>query len=171
MRTGNQTHDPSGSCAYNPPSRTTRIVAITAAHCPRASGAQSCQKTGAAGGDAHPARQPGATHRPEACTPPKKHCTLHPPKPPAPPTLEVLLGGWQVACVCCHQAEVEAHNPELLNKPRLLVVSKGDLIDDEMEEFLSTEEMPTDCEHLFISSATGKGIEELKDKVRPLRPE
>jgi GTP-binding protein len=62
-------------------------------------------------------------------------------------------------------AEVEAHNPELLNKPRLLVVSKGDLIDDEMEEFLSTEEMPTDCEHLFISSATGKGIEELKDKT------
>jgi GTP-binding protein len=47
--------------------------------------------------------------------------------------------------------ELNEYNPELLHKPRLLAVSKGDLIDDELENLL-TKELPADIPasfHLF----------------------
>ncbi|MFN4081980.1 MAG: GTPase ObgE, partial [Saprospiraceae bacterium] len=58
--------------------------------------------------------------------------------------------------------ELREYNPELLDKPRLLALSKRDLIDDELEQMLS-QTLPPDVPALFISSATGHRIQELKD--------
>ena len=60
--------------------------------------------------------------------------------------------------------ELEAYNPDLLDKPRLLVITKRDLIDDELEELLAPD-IPDDVPHLFISAVTGHGIVELKDRL------
>lgn len=59
--------------------------------------------------------------------------------------------------------ELEKHNPELMDKDRLLAISKSDLLDDELMEEMK-EELP-DIECLFISSVTNMGIQELKDKI------
>lgn len=58
--------------------------------------------------------------------------------------------------------ELREYNPELLDKPRLLALSKRDLIDDELEQMLA-QTLPSDVPALFISSATGHRIQELKD--------
>jgi GTP-binding protein len=63
---------------------------------------------------------------------------------------EVLLG------------ELKNFNPEMLDKHRVLAITKSDLIDDELEQMLR-ETLPDDLPCVFISSVTGKGIEELKD--------
>ncbi|MEZ4985591.1 MAG: GTPase ObgE [Saprospiraceae bacterium] len=60
--------------------------------------------------------------------------------------------------------ELEQYNPELLDKPRMLVITKSDLIDKELEQLLLPE-IPKDLPHLFISAATGYGIQELKDAL------
>ena len=60
--------------------------------------------------------------------------------------------------------ELKKHNPELLDKDRLLAISKADMLDEELEEAL-LQEIPKDLPHIFISSLTGKGIPELKDKL------
>jgi GTP-binding protein len=60
--------------------------------------------------------------------------------------------------------ELEQYNPELLDKPRLLAITKRDLIDDELEELL-TPEIPDDIPYLFISSITQHGIIGLKDRL------
>lgn len=60
--------------------------------------------------------------------------------------------------------ELEYYNPELLDKPRLLAVTKRDLIDDELEAAIA-ETLPEGVPHLFISAATGHGIDELKDRL------
>ncbi|HRG42962.1 MAG TPA: GTPase ObgE, partial [Saprospiraceae bacterium] len=60
--------------------------------------------------------------------------------------------------------ELRLYNPELLDKPRLLAVTKADLIDDELKEWIMPT-MPTDIEFVFISSVTQQGIMELKDKI------
>ncbi|MEP5612104.1 MAG: GTPase ObgE [Cyclobacteriaceae bacterium] len=59
--------------------------------------------------------------------------------------------------------ELEKHNPELTDKNRLLAISKADLLDEELMEEMKTE-LP-EIEHAFISSVTGQGIQELKDKI------
>ncbi len=59
--------------------------------------------------------------------------------------------------------ELEKHNPELLDKKRLLAISKSDLLDDELMKEMRAE-LP-DIESLFISSVTGQGIQELKDSI------
>lgn len=59
--------------------------------------------------------------------------------------------------------ELEKHNPELMDKDRLLAISKSDLLDDELMAEVK-EELP-EVETLFISSITGFGIQELKDKI------
>ncbi len=59
--------------------------------------------------------------------------------------------------------ELEKHNPELLDKERLLAISKSDLLDEELMD-----EMRRDLPEIstsFISSVTGLGIQELKDKI------
>ena len=60
--------------------------------------------------------------------------------------------------------ELEQYNPDLLDKPRLLAITKRDLIDEELEELLAPD-IPDDLPHLFISAATGQGMVELKDRL------
>ncbi|MGM9797080.1 MAG: GTPase ObgE [Parabacteroides sp.] len=58
--------------------------------------------------------------------------------------------------------ELEKYNPDLLDKPRVLAITKSDLLDDELIEALS-EDLPEGIPHLFISAVVGMGITELKD--------
>ncbi|WP_196885251.1 GTPase ObgE [Aureivirga sp. CE67] len=60
--------------------------------------------------------------------------------------------------------ELKKHNPELLDKERLLAITKSDMLDEELKEEL-TAELPKDLEHIYISSVTNYGITELKDKL------
>ena len=57
--------------------------------------------------------------------------------------------------------ELATFNPEMLDKQRVLAITKSDLLDDELIQMLS-ENLP-DVPHVFISSVTGTGIAELKD--------
>ncbi|MCQ2174312.1 MAG: GTPase ObgE [Bacteroidales bacterium] len=58
--------------------------------------------------------------------------------------------------------ELKLYNPELLAKDRVLAVTKCDLIDKEMESELE-KLLPKKIPHVFISSVTGEGLDELKD--------
>ena len=58
--------------------------------------------------------------------------------------------------------ELEKYNPDLLDKPRVLAITKSDLLDDELIEALS-EDLPEGIPRIFISAVAGKGITELKD--------
>jgi GTP-binding protein len=58
--------------------------------------------------------------------------------------------------------ELKEFNPELLDKKRLLAISKYDLIDDELEAALAAE-LPKDVPHIFISAHTNYHLKELKD--------
>ena len=58
--------------------------------------------------------------------------------------------------------ELRKYNPELLNKQRILAVSKCDMLDEEMMGQMQTQ-LPTDIPTLFISSVSGLGMEQLKD--------
>ena len=64
---------------------------------------------------------------------------------------EILLG------------ELRAYNPELLDKERLLAISKSDLLDDELmaEIKLDVPNIP----YVFFSSVSQKGLSELKDLI------
>lgn len=58
--------------------------------------------------------------------------------------------------------ELEMYNPELLDKQRVLAVTKCDLIDSDIEKDLESR-LPEDIPHVFISSIAQKGLKELKD--------
>ena len=58
--------------------------------------------------------------------------------------------------------ELAMFNPEMLDKQRVLAITKSDLLDDELIEMLS-ENLPEGIPHVFISSVTGLGVQELKD--------
>ena len=58
--------------------------------------------------------------------------------------------------------ELRQFNPDMLDKHRVLAVTKCDLLDDELCEMLR-ETLPDDLPVVFISSVTGQGISELKD--------
>lgn len=60
-------------------------------------------------------------------------------------------------------SECAKYNPELLDKERLLAITKSDLIDEELKELLS-EDLP-DVPHTFISSVSQSGLMELKDLI------
>lgn len=60
--------------------------------------------------------------------------------------------------------ELRKYNPQLLDKTRLLGVSKSDLLDEELKTALR-KELPTEIPHVFFSSVTGEGISELKDII------
>ena len=60
--------------------------------------------------------------------------------------------------------ELRKHNPELIDKQRLLAISKSDMLDDELMDEIS-KELPDDVEHIFISSVAQQGITELKDRL------
>ena len=63
---------------------------------------------------------------------------------------EVLLG------------ELQNFNPEMLDKQRVLAISKCDLLDEELMQMLEAD-LPDDLPHVFISAVTGFGIPQLKD--------
>ena len=58
--------------------------------------------------------------------------------------------------------EVKTFNPELLDKQRVLAITKTDLLDEELQQMLS-EDLPDDLPHVFISAVANKGLSELKD--------
>lgn len=60
--------------------------------------------------------------------------------------------------------ELKKHNPELLDKDRLLAISKSDMLDEELKTALA-EEIPKDLPHIFISSLDQTGLTELKDQL------
>ena len=58
--------------------------------------------------------------------------------------------------------ELRQFNPQLVDKHRILAISKSDMLDEElMEEIRAT--LPEDIPSVFISSVTGQGLVELKD--------
>lgn len=60
--------------------------------------------------------------------------------------------------------ELEQFNPQLMDKPRLLAISKSDMLDEElMEEIAAT--LPDELPHVFISAVTGYGLNELKEML------
>lgn len=59
--------------------------------------------------------------------------------------------------------ELTAYNPELLDKDRLLAISKSDMLDEELKTDIK-KSLP-DQPYVFISSVTGDGLKELKDKL------
>ncbi|MGC3948418.1 MAG: GTPase ObgE [Chryseolinea sp.] len=60
--------------------------------------------------------------------------------------------------------ELSQYNPELLDKKRILAISKSDMLDDELQAAIA-KELPADLPAVFISSVTGKGIMPLKDLI------
>jgi GTP-binding protein len=58
--------------------------------------------------------------------------------------------------------ELATFNPELLDKGRMLAITKCDLLDDELIEMVK-ETVPDDLPVVFISAVTGYGLQELKD--------
>src|SRR5690606_25843933 len=61
-------------------------------------------------------------------------------------------------------AELEAYNAELMHKPRVLAITKSDMLDEELEAEMR-QQLPTDLPVVFISSVAQKGLDELKDLV------
>jgi GTPase len=60
--------------------------------------------------------------------------------------------------------ELEQFNPELLDKGRILAVSKCDMLDEElMQELKATIDL--DIPVVFISAQAQNGIQELKDII------
>ena len=60
--------------------------------------------------------------------------------------------------------ELKKYNPELLDKNRLLAISKSDLLDDELKEEIKLD-LPNGVDALFISSINQQGLQILKDKL------
>ena len=58
--------------------------------------------------------------------------------------------------------ELEKYNPELLDKKRILSVTKCDLLDRELKADI-IKDIPQGIDYCLISSLTGEGIENLKD--------
>jgi len=59
--------------------------------------------------------------------------------------------------------ELGKYNPELLDKRRILAISKSDLLDDELREAIRAE-LPQ-VPYVFISAPTGFGLVEMKDMI------
>ncbi len=59
-------------------------------------------------------------------------------------------------------SELEQFNPQLMDKQRVLAVSKSDMLDDELIAEIEPS-LPSDIPHVFISAVTGMGLTELKD--------
>ncbi|TCV14000.1 GTP-binding protein [Sphingobacterium alimentarium] len=60
--------------------------------------------------------------------------------------------------------ELKEYNPEMLAKPRLLAITKSDMLDEELEEEMKAQ-VPANIPHIFISSVAGKNITQLKDML------
>ncbi len=67
--------------------------------------------------------------------------------------------------------ELKEYNAELLDKKFIIAVSKSDMLDEELKTAIA-KELPKNIPHLFISSVSGKGLQELKDLLwKELQPE
>lgn len=60
--------------------------------------------------------------------------------------------------------ELKLYNPELLDKERILAISKSDMLDDELRKEIIPH-LPKKILHIFISSVSGQGIPQLKDML------
>ncbi len=60
--------------------------------------------------------------------------------------------------------ELGKYNPELLDKNRILAITKSDMLDEELIEEVKNQ-LPDEIKAIFISSVTGKGIQQLKDLI------
>ncbi len=60
--------------------------------------------------------------------------------------------------------ELTQYNPELLDKQRLLAITKCDMLDDELMEQMRSH-LPEGVKSIFISSVSGLNITQLKDMV------
>ncbi len=60
--------------------------------------------------------------------------------------------------------ELERYNPELLDKRRLLAITKCDLLDEELRTAI-TEELSLNIPYVFISSVINQGLDQLKDII------
>ena len=60
--------------------------------------------------------------------------------------------------------ELKKYNPELLDKDRILAISKSDMLDEDLKAEIS-KELPKDLLSLFISSVAQQGLTELKDLI------
>lgn len=60
--------------------------------------------------------------------------------------------------------ELEKYNPELLDKKRLLAITKADMLDEELMEQMKTD-VPKDIPYLFISSVSQYNLDKLKDML------
>lgn len=58
--------------------------------------------------------------------------------------------------------ELQQYNPELLDKERVLAISKSDMLDDELKALIQ-QQLPKDVPTVFISSVAQQGLDELKD--------
>ncbi|MFK7786028.1 MAG: GTPase ObgE [Crocinitomicaceae bacterium] len=65
---------------------------------------------------------------------------------------EVLLG------------ELQAYNPELMHKERILAISKSDMLDDELKAEIAAD-LPTSVQTIFISAVAQMGLVQLKDLI------
>ena len=60
--------------------------------------------------------------------------------------------------------ELKKYNPELMDKDRVLAVTKCDLVDEDTIKEIK-KHLPKKVPHVFISSVTGMGIDTLKDLI------
>ncbi|MEX1131939.1 MAG: GTPase ObgE [Flavobacteriales bacterium] len=60
--------------------------------------------------------------------------------------------------------ELKQYSPELLDKDRLLAITKCDMLDEELMEQMRPE-LPKEVEHVMISSVSGFGLSVLKDAI------
>lgn len=61
-------------------------------------------------------------------------------------------------------SELSSYNPELLDKPRLLAITKSDMLDEEMKNQMKAD-IPAGVEALLISSIAQKNLTTLKDMI------
>lgn len=62
--------------------------------------------------------------------------------------------------------ELKRYNAEMLDKERFIVVSKSDMLDEELKEEIETEiKQETDAPFMFISAIANEGLTELKDQL------
>lgn len=62
------------------------------------------------------------------------------------------------------EKELKKYNPELLDKKRMLAITKSDLLDEELESLIR-KTLPKKIPVVFISSMTRKNIDKLKDML------
>ena len=62
--------------------------------------------------------------------------------------------------------ELKKYNPELLDKSRLIAITKSDLLDNELEKEIASELLKSiNVPFIFISSISNVGLSKLKDKI------